>query len=380
MTRRRTIGIWVAGWLCLAGFTQQAQQFRTTVELVQLQVGVADAAGNFVSGLEPDDFVLTISGAERPVQVVYEVDRHLPGPLARVVEAGGAEHGEVADGGLPAAARRRFLLLFDYRFTPRAAVLRGRRAARQFVQDTLLPDDLVAVAVADNLHAKMVVPFTSRHDLVRRALDSTRPDDLPAVEDAPPPMEDADMAAIMAGSFDRRVEVEVRAYLQNLREVGRYLEIIEGRKQVVLLSAGFVDRLVVPPGSDEVRARMDEVIDAFRGANAVLHSVDPTGLRGFDPGLDSETGEPGPPAAVRDGHQSLLAMAAGTGGTVHWNTNEIAAALADVETATATYYVIGYRADPSDPPTVDVAVRVTRAGAHVVWAPSTLHLRSDQER
>ena len=57
-----------------ADAAQQRPQFDIEVELVQLQVGIADSSGGFVRGLTADDFVVLVDGDPRPAQVVYEID------------------------------------------------------------------------------------------------------------------------------------------------------------------------------------------------------------------------------------------------------------------------------------------------------------------
>lgn len=73
----------MAAWTVTGAAQSGAPQFRTTVEIVQLQVGVAADNGEFVSGLQPEDFLLRIDGQPREVQFVFEVDlrREAPGDI-----------------------------------------------------------------------------------------------------------------------------------------------------------------------------------------------------------------------------------------------------------------------------------------------------------
>ncbi len=47
-----------------------AQQFRSTTSLLTLDVSVLDPDGNPVSGLNPEDFVVTLNNAVRPVRAM----------------------------------------------------------------------------------------------------------------------------------------------------------------------------------------------------------------------------------------------------------------------------------------------------------------------
>ena len=69
------LGVAMAASPALAGGQQeQRPRFETTVEIVQMQVAVADSLGYPISGLGREDFRLQIEGDPRDVVAVYEVD------------------------------------------------------------------------------------------------------------------------------------------------------------------------------------------------------------------------------------------------------------------------------------------------------------------
>lgn len=377
---------WRGGLVLLVGaatllggaLAQERAQFRTEIELVQLQVGVVGADGEFVPGLKAEDSTVFVNGHERRVQVAYEVDLRAPTVRPAIPASAGAveapvEVAETPVAQLPAAARRHLLLLFDLTFTPRAAVRRAQEAASALLRDHLHPADLVAVAINGRTGFTLLTPFTADRQAAIGAVETLDHPDAEAVEAESPDMADDDLNAMVEESFLMAEEAEITHHLDRMRDLGGILQAIEGRKHVLWFSKGFKDALVVGPDSVEVRASLWDMVETFNGSDAVVHAVDPTGLRGYDIGLTADSGRPeGRRQLVEDGHHSLLAIADGTGGMVRWNRNDLEAALASIAEATAAYYLVAYRKEASDPPRVKLRVRVRRGDVRVSFAPAVL--------
>lgn len=407
---------------------QDRPQFRATVELVQLQVGVQGPDGEFVSGLGPEDFIVRVDGDRRPAQVAYEIDLRTP------QEQGGAAVATLGPVGerpqpLPVAARRHFLLFFDFSFTSRRGVLEARRAAMQFVQTELHPDDLVAVATANRYSLNLVTPFTGDH---RKALDAVSTlglvnttdiegsgtdfeesitEALDEIAEALDQPGGADYVGAALESAEYRDYVAtVSNYQLRMRQFGEMLQAIEGRKHVVFFSRGFDDRVItgqslgamaaadleraaspgavaeidpeVQFGAPEVREGLNDLVEMLRGADAAVYAVDPSGARSSqDPNqlgsLGSTAGDVYTSGvdSSRFGsrtRQSLTALADGTDGEVYWNRNDLSVVLGEIEERTAAYYMIAYRKEPDDKPSVRLRVEVTRPGIRVVSAPRRL--------
>lgn len=377
-----------------ADAAQQRPQFNIKVELVQLQVGVADASGRFVRGLTADDFVVVVDGDPRPAQVVYEIDLRTEDRRG-VAAMAGPRRAEPR----PVAARRHFLLFFDFSFTTRRGIREARRAALDFVAKNIRESDLVGVATANRYGIKLLTPFTSNHetvDLAIQGLGLANASDIisggfdfeesirEALADmqAGPGGDAGALVALPAMEF-REYVAQVSNYIDQLVQFGEMLQAIEGRKHFVMFSAGFQDRALVGAeldelsqqqearstnpaavassdpemawGAAEVRDGMQKVVEMFRNADAVVHAIDPSGLR-----------------SERVGHQSLTYLATGTGGEAYWNLNDLSVALAAIEETTASFYMIAYLKSPDDAGTVDIEVRVGRPGVRVISAPERL--------
>ncbi len=379
-----------------ADAAQQRSQFDIAVELVQLQVGVADASGRFVRGLSADDFVVVVDGDPRPAQVVYEID--LRGEDRRGVAAMAMAAARPAEEERPVAARRHFLLFFDFSFTTRRGIIESRRAALDFVAKNIRESDLVGVATASRYGINLLTPFTSNHETVDRAIQglglASGGDLIAGGFEAEESIQEA-LAELQNGRGGggalevlpalefREYVAQVSNYTDQLVQFGEMLQAIEGRKHFVMFSAGFEDRALVGAdldelsaqaearatspaavastdpemswGAAEVRDGMKQVVDMFRSADAVVHAIDPSGLR-----------------SERAGHQALTYLATGTGGEAYWNSNDLGIALTAIEEATASFYMIAYRKSRSDAGTVDIEVRVQRPGVQVTSAPERL--------
>jgi VWFA-related protein len=242
----------------------RGQTFAGSTEVVEIEVPVQVVRdGQPVRGLTADDFEL------------YEGRRKLPLSGFRVADlaapAGSPGTSGTSRGAVPAAAQRRFLLLFDLAFSSPKAIVTAREAARGLVLKGLRPGDLVGVATYSTAHgAEVALGFTSDRRQVDAALDS-----LGAVRDphgADPlrlvmaPGGKARAAGSLAGasleadtarsndlldaqggqlaslgkqSTRANEKAAVTALTRSESELARLLGSLPGRKQIVYFSEGF---------------------------------------------------------------------------------------------------------------------------------------------
>lgn len=313
------------------GTAQETPQFRSEVDLVQLQVGVANSRGDFASGLRAEDFEILVDGDPRAAAVAYEVDlRGVPAASSRV------DTSERIELTRPQASRRHFLLFFDFRFTTRRGVREARRAALEFLDNKVRVGDVLAVATANRFGVDVSIPFTTDVARARAVIEDISLAD----------------ATDLADGFNSRAEMEaeVAAYVESLEWLAELLRAAGGRKHLVMFSTGFPDAALV----DALRA-MEATVEALIEADVVVHAVDPRGLRG-----------------EQDGRQALNLLASGTGGESYWNINDLDVVLDQIDDATNRYYMIAYAKKADDPTAVSIEVRVTRPGLHITSAPTRL--------
>ncbi len=158
----RKVGIWVllGALACAQEIRAQDKGFAETTEVIAVEVPVQVVRdGEPVRGLTAADFEIYEGRKKMAITGFEVVDLEAPATAARA-------------SAVPAAARRHFLLLFDFSFSDLQSVARGREAARNLVLG-LHSADLVAVAT---YHAsagpRLVLGFTSDRRQVDTALES----------------------------------------------------------------------------------------------------------------------------------------------------------------------------------------------------------------
>lgn len=416
------VGLLVVG---ASATPQRRPQFRTEVEVIQVQVSVVDGDGNFVTGLGPEDFRLRVDGKDRKITTVYEVD--LGRPAATTVDAvAGATP-------IPPAGWRQWLLFFDAGFNSPRGVRAAQQAARKFVSEQINPRDLVGVAAFSVVTGvRLLVPLTSDRRQVMDAIgglglrQATRTidragfisdiiseglaiDSLGAEGAQSAARAESEGLVLEAIRLVNRLEFEqytavVAQYTAQLGTLAELLQTIHGRKQVVFFSKGFDDRVLAGQsldalaatsnrmnsdaagalvgstgedrfGSAEVRAEFEASIRALRAADAVVHVVDASGVggergRGLSGGALSSSGNTFSSRGAS--RTALAALADGTGGTAIWDTNDVSAALGDLERSTRAFYVVAFPRQDRDREVLKLKIEVTRPGAKVASAPERI--------
>lgn len=404
------------------GEEPQSVRENVDVTLVEVPVRVLDRSGEPVRGLIAADFTLLDQGR---LQTLTAVD---------AIELGGAA-GAGTPRSVPPAARRRYLLLFDFAFARPKAVVAARRAAREFVLDGMRDTDLAAVATYSlQTGVRLLVTFSSDRAALAEAIEtlglepaersdplqmayrqrrmpglaSQESSDQRQSENADRRQEDLTEIVRTMASLDRARTDEyergrVRALIQGLRDLGRVLEVVEGRKEIVLLSEGFPSRLLVgaPETSEEqqwmikgdvwkvdpdrrfgnsaLRSDLSDMGDFLQRSHCVIHTVD---IAGFATELDGAVpGEPGG-ELPRMTQNALFDLSSATGGEAFRSTTDIDGELRRLARRTSLVYVLAYRPDRRDGEGKYHAlkVKVGRSGVKVVSRPGYFERRDFRQR
>ncbi|MET0619631.1 MAG: VWA domain-containing protein, partial [Thermoanaerobaculia bacterium] len=401
----------------------QSVRENVDVMLVEVPVRVLDRSGEPVRGLTAADFTLLDQG--RP-QTLTAVD---------AIELGG-EAGAPEPRSVPPAARRRYLLLFDFSFSRPRAVVAARRAAREFVLDGMRDTDLAAVATYSlQTGVRLLVTFSSDRAALAAAIETLglepaeRSDPLqmayhPRGTPALSARESSDqkqgessaergqegiteilstMASLDRARTDEYERGRVRALIRGFRDLGRVLEVVEGRKEIVLLSEGFPSRLLVggPETSEEqqwmiqgdvwkvdadrrfgntaLRSDLSDMGEFLQRNHCVIHTVD---IAGFATELDGAApGEPGG-SVPRMTQNALFDLSKATGGETFRSTTDIDGELRRLARRTSLVYVLAYRPDRRDGEGKYHAlkVKVGRSGVKVVSRPGYFERRNFRQR
>jgi VWFA-related protein len=352
--------------------------FGSEVALVTLPVFVTDSSGKSVGGLRPEDFQVQDEGKAVKVVRFQAIDVDAPAVEEQMRR-------------IP-AARRQFLLLFDLSFSTPGGIVQSRRAATEFVEKGLTPTDLAAVATfSTRAGLKLLVSFTSDRGQLQKAVATLgftnlerNPDPLELTYDVPPEgmaaggvqpenLPKGQLLEEIRGLQAMYRQSEATAYRQNVAilldgmgQLGRVLDAVQGRKQIVYLSAGFRDETLAGAEGSEairnsqavtegrlwevnsdshfgdatVRQQMERMLQSFAGSDCVIHTVDVSGLT-------AEKGDAGQAAGTVDaraatGQQSLTQIAAGTGGRFFKNTNDVGRVLGEILESSRRYYILAF--------------------------------------
>ncbi|HET9209434.1 MAG TPA: VWA domain-containing protein, partial [Thermoanaerobaculia bacterium] len=367
--------------------------------------------GEPVRGLQAGDFEVWEGRRKLPLTGFEVLDlAAVPGPAGRVA-------------GVPAAARRHFLFLFDLAFSDPRSVVRARQAAAGLLSQ-IQPTDLVAVATYSAVRGpQLVLGYTADRRQIDTAFaslglpDLTHPVDplrlvleevvgagnaagisrplgrdplaetkdsgtLTPLEPVVQGVERADRAALKA---------QVDAFTRSLSELARQMAVVEGRKYLVFLSEGFDAALlqgtsdasrqeamreeiafgeswrVLPEeryGLTESANAVERMLEEFRRADCTIQAIDIGGLRA---GADQTAPRVG-------GRDSLLVMARGTGGDLYESFNDLGAAMRQMLHRTSVTYLLAV--EPAGAAAADgefhrlrVELKAPLRGARVVYRP-----------
>ncbi len=364
----------------------------TFVFEVQVPVNIVARSGEPIRGLGPEDFQVLDEGSLQEITGFRVVDLDLIAPDNRqVIET---------DYGIPPAARRHFLFLFDLSFSAPTSIAKARVAAQDFVLERMHPTDLAAVAVHTvESGPQLLITFTpDRAQLARaiatlgnpRLLNLATKDPLGFMIDAPPTGQSSsldvggvtdeiremrDLGAYLQviggemAKYERSyARGQVSSWVDSLRQMARILASVEGRKHVVLFSEGFNGGLLFGRqpdyfdqemqreraaieegeyfrvdtdnryGNTQLQGQVDRMLTEFQRANAVIHTVDISGLRADQP--DEHR--------TRTVHRdALFYLANETGGALHEDANDFGAELGEVLASSTVTYLLSF--EPSEP-------------------------------
>jgi VWFA-related protein len=375
---------------------------------------VTDKDGRTVSGLTAQDFEIEEGGKSVAVQgfqaITGDADLQLPEGAGAAVTA--------------LSSRRQFVFLFDLGLSSARNVERARAAARDFLDRYVQPRDLVSVVSAHPTGFKTLIGLTSDRFQIRQAIDALGRGDMARSRDPLGLLFDSNLAEFLEGpqtstpadggregargnpvednreSASRLARSQQQLYVQQVTQflsgfqnLGRALEAIRGRKNVILFSEGFdASAIMGARGQQQANAAaavvggqiqsvdsdayfgsvtgqnaMDGMFAALRGSDVVVHAVDIGVLGGDMMALDQQGGNRFS-GSLQD---SLATFAASTGGRYVRGANNLSAALKEIADSTKDYYVLAFAPSGESPGKPrKLRIRVKRDGLKVAHRPS----------
>ena len=370
----------------------QPQQRRAAetldVVLVEVPITVVDRDGTPVRDLRREQFEIWDGGVKRDITYFDVLD------LAKAA-------GTTADINAPVPVARAFMLLFDETRATPVSLNRARQAAVEFVDKQLFERDRVAVGVMSVQSGfRLLTGFTTDRELVKQAVVSLgnpsqfqiRDPLLLAANDfdqradeslgnrGPQSANDARLAAAeqfrelgraQRNSAREQQKHDIMRTFDDLSALGRVLDRVHGRKQVILLSEGFDAKSVQGReslssveareeqifiergagylvdndnryGSTEANNALKRMIDALRRSDVIMHAIDIKGLRTE---VDAATGHNSQAAST----ESLSLLTRDTGGTVFKHSNDLSSSFARMLRQQDVTYLVAFNAPSTTP-------------------------------
>ena len=349
---------------------QTAPVFRSTVNLVLVDVVVRDKKGAPVSGLKSDDFQVLEDG--RPQQVrtfAFEEISATARPIARATAlAAAAPAGNAVAPAAPvpltsedAAGHRLLTLLFDTSSMQPEDVQKATDAAVKWVDQEMSPADLVAVASIgsslqilsdfsgdkERVHAALQA-FSAAGGTAFAAVDASTTATDEAAAGQTSDSTAADVSAQELDTFNN--DVRLRA----LKTLAEALSPIQQKKAILYFSAGMQRN-----GTDN-QVELRAAVNAAVRANVAIYPVDARGLQAVVPGGSARQGSRGGLGAFTGSavanqfstlaaqQETLTTLASDTGGKAFLDSNDFGEAFGQVTKDISSYYILGYASTNTD--------------------------------
>ncbi len=343
---------------------QQAQPstFSITSNLVVVNVAARDKAGNLMTNLKKEDFILLEDGKPQRIDV-FELQKldgdALPvlkeGAPATIVEA--VRPTQIAAGATAATGKanpikfqdkRLLALFFDFSSMPQTDQVRAIDAGEKFVREQLTTTDLVAIMTFSN-RFKIVQEFTADRELLLDVLHKMslgEGADLSA-DGATGADEDDDSGGFVADDSEFNMFNTDRK-LAALETAAKKLGVYAEKKALVYFSSG------VSKTGMENQSQLRSTINAAVRANVAFYPVDARGLVATPPAGDASTASPRGTAVFsgrsqgqqkakfQDQQETLFSLAADTGGKALLDNNDLAMGIRQAQKDINSYYILGY--------------------------------------
>ena len=338
---------------------QQETTFKSTSNLVILDVTVRDKSGKEITNLEKNDFVLMEDGKPQNISV-FELQRLGSGATqantptvtpAKVATTPGRQQViTTTPGRVQYQDRRLMVMLFDLSSMKPAEQLRAQDSALQFVTKKMGPSDLVSVMTFSS-NLQVTQDFTDDRDRlteVLRALPIGRASDLATNGGAGDDNSGEDNGDALNADETEFNIFNTDRKLSALESAAKMLGALPEKKALLYFSSG------VSKSGVENQAQLRSAINAAVRANVAFYPIDSRGLTALPPGGDASSAmtrgngmftgaaQSGQRAKFNDQQETLVSLAADTGGKAFLDNNDLALGITQAQDDVKSYYILGF--------------------------------------
>ena len=356
--------------------TPEKLQYESNVTLKLIQVYVLNKKGNAVADLTKSDFELYDEGQAK---TITDFEKH---------ELSLGQTPLVPKRPVPSASisntNRKFFFFFDFAFNNGAGIAKSRKAALDFLDKQVRPEDQVGVLsysarqgltlqeylTSDHQRIRQVIEGFGAGKVLGRAwgIESEGLKEHLAMDQALGTDITAKLLAVEASAVKR----QAFGYASQISDVAKALRQIPGIKNLILFSSGIpnytlygskylLDESGSQYGDASLRAIYNEMCKELAGSNIAVYAINVSRA-------GSASNEGAFEEAERDlkGDIALKQLAEDSGGKYFDSINSYKDINKTIQTATGTYYVLGYYIDEKqDGRFHNVRVEVKREGCAV---------------
>ncbi|MBI3679703.1 MAG: VWA domain-containing protein [Acidobacteria bacterium] len=354
--------VFAAVVVSLAAVAQQSDVvFRATTRLVIVDVFVRDRGGKDLAGLGREDFTILEDGKPQQISIFefQKLDPEAPAPgsppaarpaaPARPAEARPQTITTAAPGKIQYQDRRLMVLFFDLSSMPPADQIRAGRSAQKFIEQQMRPADIVAIMTfATTL--KVEQDFTDDRERLTGVLNSIRTGEASelAAEATTGDENDEDTGAAFQADESEFNVFNTDRKLSALESAAKMLAALPEKKALVYFSSG------AGKTGMENQSQLRSTVNAAVRANISFYPIDARGLMAMVPGGDASKAAPRgsglfsgqsqrqQASRVQDQQETLVSLAADTGGKAFLDSNDLSLGIAQAQGDIRSYYIVGY--------------------------------------
>jgi VWFA-related protein len=353
----------VSALLALSAASQQqpGQPVKFTAEsnLVVVDVTVKDKAGNPVEGLKQEDFTILEDGKPQKIAVFefqkLTMEPEPPPPpvtLADQLELPKTPKTVITaetPGQVQYHNKRLLVFFFDFSSMGIPEQLRAQQAALEYLDKRITKDDVVAILLYTSM-LLVKTDFTADRDLLTdivKGLPIGEMSELAGLADTGDENSEDTGAAFVADETEFNI-FNTDQKLAAIEKAARTLAALPEKKALLYFAGG-----VSKTGVDN-QAQLEASINAAVKANVAIYPIDTRGLMADPPGGGAaKAGSRGAGifngsvynsqrAQINNSQETLVTLAADTGGKAFLDSNDIVAGIEQAQEAIPSYYVIGY--------------------------------------
>lgn len=338
---------------------QQETTFKSTSNLVIFDVTVRDKSGKEITNLEKNDFVLLEDGKPQAISV-FELQRLGAGatstntptvtPPKVAVTPGRQQVITATPGRVQYQDRRLMVMLFDLSSMKPAEQLRAQDSALQFVTKKMSPSDLVSVMTFSS-NLQVAQDFTDDRDRlteVLKALPIGRASDLATDGGAGDDNSGEDNGDALNADETEFNIFNTDRKLSALESAAKMLGALPEKKALLYFSSG------ISKSGVENQSQLRGAINAAVRANVSFYPIDSRGLTALPPGGDASSAmtrgnsmftgsaQSGQRAKFNDQQETLVSLAADTGGKAFLDNNDLALGITQAQDDVKSYYILGF--------------------------------------